>query len=45
MAERLLTLGECADPALAEFGLCRLPIDGAFLFPLCAKHMERSSDR
>ena len=35
MAERLLTLGECADPALAEFGLCRLPIDGAFLFPLC----------
>jgi dTDP-4-dehydrorhamnose 3,5-epimerase len=36
MAERLLTLDQCADPALAESGLCRLPIDGAFLFPLRA---------
>ena len=34
MAERLLTLDQCADPGLAESGLCRLPIDGAFLFPL-----------
>lgn len=36
MAERLLTLEQCTDPALAESGLCRLPLDGAFLFPLRA---------
>ena len=36
MAERVLTLAECADPALAESRLCPLPIAGAFLFPLRA---------
>ena len=36
MAERVLTLAECADPALAESGICPLPIAGAFLFPLRA---------
>ena len=36
MTERVLTLAECADPALAESGICPLPIAGAFLFPLRA---------
>ncbi len=36
MADSVLTLAECADPAHAESGICRLPIAGACLFPLRA---------